>query len=316
MSRITILGTGYIGTSIGLALKASKVNVEVIGHDRDLNRASEGRKRGAFDKVEWNLPAALEKASLVIVATPLGAMEKLFSQMVDFLEPGCIVTDTASLKGATLEWATMAFAGRASFVGGHPIVDGVDRRAAPTANLFQDRTYCVVAAANASEQAVDQVVRFVQTLGAKPLFIDPTEHDSHVAVTGQLPQLLAAALVRVAGASASWRDGQRLSGPAFATLTSAALEDPSELSRQFQVNRESLRRSLVALQDELRELADALDDPERFVAALTAAQEIRAALPTGTEPASELSPPTDLPRAREQFSSWFLGGLGGRRPKK
>jgi len=147
MSRITILGTGYIGTSIGLALKASKVNVEVIGHDRDLNRASEGRKRGAFDKVEWNLPAALEKASLVIVATPLGAMEKLFSQMVDFLEPGCIVTDTASLKGATLEWATTAFAGRASFVGGvNPYGTGACGAAAPCVNYLNPAAFTLPAA--------------------------------------------------------------------------------------------------------------------------------------------------------------------------
>ena len=316
MSRITILGTGYIGTSIGLALKARKVDVEIVGHDRDLNRASEARKRGAIDRAEWNLPAALEKANLVVVATPLVVMEKLFSQMAEFLDPGCVVTDTASLKGPALEWASRAFVGRASFVGGHPIVDPSDREAEPSATLFQDRSYCVMAAPDASERAVDQVVRFVQTLGAKPMFIDPMEHDSHVAATDQLPQFLAVALMRAVGASPSWRDGSRLAGPGFATLTSPSLVDPEEQSLQFRTNRDALQRWLEAIQDELHDLQVALDDPERFLAALSAAQELRAAFQVGAEPISDQSPSVELPRGREQISSWLLGGLAGRRRPK
>ena len=316
MSRITIIGTGYIGTSIGLALKARKVDVEIVGHDRDLNRASEARKRGAVDRAEWNLPAALERASLVVVATPFAAMEKLFSQMAEFLEPDCVVTDTASLKGPVLEWASQAFAGRASFVGGHPIVDVNGREAAPSATLFQDRSYCVMAASNAAERAVDQVVRFIQTIGAKPMFIDSMEHDSHIAATELLPRLLAVALMRAVGASPSWRDGSRLAGPDFATLTLSSLIDPTEQSTQFRSNREALQHWLVEFQDELSDLVAALDDSEQFLAALSAAQEFRAALQVGADPVGDHSTSVEIPRGREQLSSWFLGGLAGRRRPK
>src|SRR6185437_8506018 len=177
MSRIAILGTGMVGTSIGLALKEHKGDFEIVGHDREHARALDAKKLGALDRAEWNLPAALEKASLVVVATPLNAMEKLFTQMTDLLEPGCIVTDTASLKTPTLTWADAAWGGRVNYVGGDPIV-GLDGDRKPIATLFQGRTYCVIAAPTASSKAVDQVIRFVNALGADPLFLDPIEHDS------------------------------------------------------------------------------------------------------------------------------------------
>ncbi len=315
MSRVTIIGTGFVGTSIGLALKERKASFEIVGHDLEHARAMEAKKLGAVDRAEWNLPAALERASLVVVATPLRAMEKLFSQMSEFLEPGCIVTDTASLKAPTLDWAEKSFDGRASFVGGHPIVGTVGGVRTPSSTLFQGRTYCLVAASSASAEAVDQVIRMVKVLGAEPLFIDPVEHDSHVAAVGQVPALVAAALMAVTGSSPSWRDGQRLAGPAFGTATELSMLDPDEQRVQLEVNRSVLRGWIQAFQDQLGAFGRMLDEnPDELQKALEAARELRASWHLGIGPSND-APAVELPRARDQFSSWFFGGLGGRGKK-
>jgi prephenate dehydrogenase len=314
VARIAIIGTGFLGTSIGLALKARRGNLEIVGHDRDYGRAGEARKLGALDRAEWNLPAALEGAAMVIVATPIGALEKLFGQLAEFVEPGCVVTDTASLKSPVLAWADGKLGARASFVGGHPIVSDPDAERKPSATLFQDRTYCVVPPLNASNEAVDQVIRLTQVLGAQPMFLDPVEHDSHMAAVGQLPSLVAASLMTLVSANPSWRDGQRLAGPAFGAATALALVDPAEQRAQLQGNRETIRRWIDALQAELGELSRLLDTEsgDELVKMLEAAQDQRARWRPGMGPQAEL-PATEIPRAREQFSSWFLGGLGGRR---
>lgn len=316
MARITILGMGYIGTSIGLALRGRKEGFEVVGHDRDHARALSAKKLGAVDRAEWNLPAALEKAGMVVVATPLNAMEEVFSQIVEFLEPGCIITDTASLKVPTLAWADAAFGDRFSYVGGDPIVgtSGDDRT--PSGTLFQGRTYCVIAGSGASADAVDQVTRLVQGLGATPLFVDPVEHDSHLAAVGQLPALLATALVNVIGEGPAWRDGQRLAGPGFGAATAPALEDPAEQRAHFEMNRAALGRQIRAFRGEIDNLARLLDeDPEELQRALASAHQLRAAWTPGGRAAPEV-PPVEIPRARDQFSNWFLGGLGGRGRRK
>ena len=312
MSRLTIIGTGYVGTSIGLALKQRKGSLEVVGHDLEHGRALEAKKLGAVDRAEWNLPAALERAGMVIVATPLHAMEKLFGQMAEFLEPRCIVTDTASLKRPTFDWAETAFGDRASYVGGHPIVTSIDESRTPSATLFVDRTYCVIASANASIEAVDQVTRLVRALGAKPMFIDPIEHDSHMAGLDQLPSIFASTLMKLAGASPSWRDGQQLAGPAFGAVTALAMEDPSALRAKFVANREILTRWLDMLRAELGEVQRLLDeDPEALWRVIETAHSLRSKWSPGTA-ARDDAPSIDLPGAREQFASWFLGGLGGR----
>ena len=71
---ITIIGTGVIGTSIGLALKQQKDPMRVLGHDKDLTYAQAGVKMGAFDKAEWNLVNACEKADLIILAIPFNGI--------------------------------------------------------------------------------------------------------------------------------------------------------------------------------------------------------------------------------------------------
>src|SRR5712691_1043979 len=222
MSQVTIIGTGLIGTSIGLALKASKPSFEIVGHDREPGRAGAARQAGALDRSDWNIPSALEGAGIVILATPLGSIEKLMMQIAEFLPQGCIVVDTAPLKASVLAWAKTHLSGRADFVGGHPIVDSRSTTV-PSATLFAERTFCIVPAPDASNAAVEQVTRLVQTLGAIPLFIDPVEHDSHMAIAGQVPAVLAAVLMRAAATNPSWRDGQRLASAAFGDATAPAL---------------------------------------------------------------------------------------------
>jgi len=312
MSRLTIIGTGFVGTSLGLALKARKLDVEIVGHDRDHGRALAAKKLGAVDRAEWSLPAAVEKASMVIVATPLGAIEQIFTQIAEFLAPGCVVTDTASLKGPTLEWAGRALGGRASYVGGHPILGRVGDDRKPSATLFQDRTYCIIAGADASTTAVDQVLRLVAVLGARPLFLDPLEHDSHIAALDQLPSLLAAALLSVATASPAWRDGQRLAGAAFEAARAQLPTDVADLAIQYRLNRVALERWVRELQKQLDELLRLLEEEPSGLDDLLAATRKRCdAWKPGHGPSIES--PVDLPRPRDQFARWLFGGLGSRR---
>ena len=66
---VTIVGTGVIGTSMGLALKQQGDSLYVVGHDKELGRGKEAAKMGAFDKVEWNLINACEAANLAYLLT-------------------------------------------------------------------------------------------------------------------------------------------------------------------------------------------------------------------------------------------------------
>src|SRR5574341_1212043 len=158
--RITIIGTGLIGGSLGLALKASSLKgLELVGHDADREAATRAAKMGAIDRAEYNLPRAIEGAGMVIIAVPLLAVREVMQQIAPHLVEGAIVTDTSSTKAHVMQWAQESLPEHVSFVGGHPMAGkesaGIEHAEAA---LFRDCTYCICPAVDASDSAVKSVM--------------------------------------------------------------------------------------------------------------------------------------------------------------
>src|SRR5947209_4357394 len=104
LNRVAILGTGLIGASVGLALKAARPQVQILGYDAsgDNLRRAQGVK--AIDR-RASLRDALAEADTVIVSTPVGAMKALFEEMGPLLPAKALVMDTGSTKATVLQWA-------------------------------------------------------------------------------------------------------------------------------------------------------------------------------------------------------------------
>ena len=106
MDKIAIVGTGLIGTSLGLAIKQNMPKAAtVVGTDRDRGNSSEAQKMGALDKVENSLRSAVEGADIVVVATPVATIRDVFDAISPYLAEGCLVTDTGSSKAEVMRWA-------------------------------------------------------------------------------------------------------------------------------------------------------------------------------------------------------------------
>ncbi|MGQ9684648.1 MAG: prephenate dehydrogenase, partial [Anaerolineae bacterium] len=189
--RITIVGLGATGASLGLALKEADRELRIIGHDREPTAAAAARKAGAVDHTEWNLPTACRGSQLIILALPLAAIRDTLAAVASDLEPGCLVTDTAPLKVAVLDWARAVLPPSVDFVGGDPLF-ARGLHTAPSAALFNGVTYCFCPAPGASGRALERASDLAQAVGATPRFLDPIEHDGLAAALDALPFLLAA----------------------------------------------------------------------------------------------------------------------------
>ncbi len=226
MERITIVGLGLIGGSMGLALKRAK-GMEIIGYARKPQVASRARQLGAVDETAGSLTAAVEKANIVIIATPALAIREVLGQIARHLPRNCVVTDTASTKEAVMEWASDCLPQTVSFIGGHPMAgketSGIDEA---DANLFMGCTYCLTPPPGASPEAVQSMVDLVELIGANPFFIDAAEHDSFVAGISHLPILISAALVSATTKSDKWPQMSRLAATGFRDLSRLASGDP------------------------------------------------------------------------------------------
>ena len=253
--RIAIIGLGLIGGSMGLALRRAEADFEVVGFARRPEVASRALELGAVNRTEGELHSAVKGADMVIIATPAMAMKGILAEIGGSLREGSIVTDTASTKAKVMGWMEESLPPSVSFIGGHPMAGkeatGIE---AADSDLFQGCTYCLIAGRGATKEARDRVAGLVRQIGANPLFIDASEHDSLVAGISHLPILISVALVAATTKSPSWPAMARLAASGFRDLTRLASGDP-RMSRDICLtNREPILHWIDEYIQELKAL--------------------------------------------------------------
>jgi prephenate dehydrogenase len=319
-SRIAIVGLGLIGGSMGLAIKQSKLDVEIIGHDKDTGVAGRAQKRGAVDTTKWNLIDACSGAGLIILALPVDGIRDTLAALSPNLSPGVVVTDTATTKTPVLEWAKDLPEG-VHFVGGDPVLppgrgSGKTGIAGADADLFKGATYCLVPSKDAGAPAIDTLSSFATMLGAKPYFIDAAEHDGLMTGVEHLPAALALALLSATVRSRGWREMSKLAGEGFRATTGLAPQDAATAREQFFAHRVDLIRWIDDLTTELAQLRGMLarEDSaalEALVGPLAAERDKWLSGKAGDDDTS-----TDIHAIKFNPARLLIGGLAERTPRK
>jgi len=262
--RVTIIGTGLIGGSLGMALRAARLpGLEVVGHDRDRGCATQAEKAGAIDRAEHNLPRAVSGAGMVIIAVPVLTVREVMQQIAPDLAEGAVVTDTTSTKAHVMRWAKEALPEHAHFVGGHPMAGKETAGIAyAEASLFRGKAYCICPAVDASETAVKTVLGLVQLVGSEPLFVDPEEHDIYAGAVSHLPLMMSTALFSMLRSSPAWNDMGMMASSGFNDVTRLAASDPGMSHGIWTTNRDALIHWLERMAEELRRFRDMLKDAQ------------------------------------------------------
>lgn len=246
ISRVTILGTGLIGGSFGLALRKYTTSICVSGWDRP-EIVSDAHARGAIDAPFYGeIPAALQNADLIYIALPIAATIDLLPEIVRYAPGHALVTDACSTKARITQAAEEVFsAGKGPlFLGGHPMAGkelcGI---AHADADLFRGNTYALIGASSAQEDPrVSAFVKILEKIGGRPLWLGAPQHDYAVGLASHLPQLAAVALagflydrldengLPITLAGPGLRDSLRLAGSPYATWRDIVLTNQEVLS--------------------------------------------------------------------------------------
>lgn len=312
-NRVAILGTGLIGSSIGLALKAARPQTQVTGYDASGDNLRRAQAVKAIDR-RGSLRDALADADLVIVSTPVGSMQALFEEMAPVLPVHALVMDTGSTKAQVLRWAADLLPNGVRFVGGHPMAGKTETGPdAADGKLFQGAVWCLAPLPTAERDAIEEAVQLVESLGATAYFLDPDEHDGLVASVSHLPYLMSVALISHLGRERSWRETASLAAGGFAYATHLSDSDPQMFADIMRTNRDNLARRLDIYIDELLALREAItsDSPElkdRFARAQTLHQDWLA----GRAQAQASESENPLPTTRSMLTGSLFGGFGRR----
>jgi len=197
--KITIIGVGLIGGSLGLALKEKKPNFKIVGMDKQ-KIIEKAIARGAIDEGTVNLEKGIKEADIVIIATPVKTILNILTQINPSLKKGCVVTDTGSTKKQIVEKANEVLSKDVFFIGGHPMA-GSEECGIESANphLFQDRTYILTPTKKSNLITLEKISLLIKMIGANRLILDPIEHDRIVGAVSHLPQITAVSLINTIG---------------------------------------------------------------------------------------------------------------------
>jgi len=251
---VGIVGTGLIGTSIGLAIRQRRVAARVVGVDVDETAVEAARTRGALDKGGTSFDT-LREADLVVIAVPPDAVVGAALKAAEALRPGSVLTDVASTKAGIVSDLEQRLPRLVRYVGGHPMA-GSERSGpqAADAGLLVGRPFIVTPTAVSDAEAVEMVSALAKGMGMNPVVLSAQQHDELVAQVSHVPYLLAIAAVNAAA-----EEALQLRGPGFGGLARLAAS-PVELWTQICAgNAAAIRRAIGSLRTELDRLDRALD---------------------------------------------------------
>jgi prephenate dehydrogenase len=271
ISRITILGTGLLGTSVGLALRAAGFEGTIAGWNRGAEQGQVALEMGAVDSLAADPLDAARASDVTLLAVPIYATLDFMEKLAVVLGPEQLVTDVGSTKQIITITGTRLYntTERAAFLPGHPMA-GKERGGAALgdANLFRGAVWLFTddPTAQRSPQAVALVQdwrEWVTKMGAKTLDLDAARHDELVAWVSHLPQFVATALSALleeqVGDAPELKD---VGGRALREMTRLGASPYSMWRDIAHTNTEPVERALLLLEQRLAYLRENLRTPE------------------------------------------------------
>ena len=258
--KVTLVGVGLLGGSLGLALRERRLAGSVVGFVRREASVGECQRAEAVHLATQDLRCAIEGAEMVVLCTPIGQMRPLVEQMLPALAPGAVVTDVGSVKGAVVREleSPVAKAG-AHYVGSHPMA-GLEKTgvAAARADLFVGAV-CVITPTRASNQAaVRRVEQLWKAVGSRLLRLTPEAHDALVSRSSHLPHVVAARLANFVLSPEHPKEQGTLCANGFRDTTRVASGSPEMWRDIALANRENLLRALSDFEAGLADFKRAL----------------------------------------------------------
>lgn len=271
--RVLIVGTGLIGASVGLALKAlDGFDGEVIGWDASRDELSTALRIGAIDRALASRDEVLQRgvADVVVLATPVLPILDWMERLAPVMSEGQLLTDVGSTKREIVEQARRLFnqRGRARFLPGHPMAGKESGGAGlAEAGLFRGAAWLFTPADQERTEIEREWIGLVERFGARVMELDAERHDEVCAWVSHLPQMLSTALAALledtfAGDAEGLVAVQAIGGRALRETTRLGASPYSMWRDVAMTNTEPIAASLLALEQRLQQIRENLRTAE------------------------------------------------------
>jgi|SRR5579875_580914 len=272
MQRIAILGTGLIGASVGMALRAHGFEGRIAGWDPRPEEAAAARRVGAIEEIAADAVTIAKSSDVIVLAGPVLTMLDWLDRLAPLLGAHQLVTDVGSVKGALCRQAAGRYNGprQPGFLPGHPMAGKeVGGAANADGNLFEGAVWLFTDPEEAAERSEAahalawQWRAWIAKFGCRVLDMDPARHDVLCAWISHLPQMVSTALSSLLEEQFAANDDLLpIGGRALREMTRLGASPFSMWRDIAQTNTEAIANSLLALEQRLAHLRENLKTPE------------------------------------------------------
>lgn len=294
-SSVVIIGLGLIGASLAAAIKKAYPRIFIYGVDIDGRSCVVAKENGWVsnssrpDDVELERFLASE-ADIVIIATPVAAVDQYFQMLADVGFKG-LITDTLSTKSHITEIAKQTLRFPENYIPGHPMT-GSEKNGIEGArsDLFEGSNWILCPDESTSPEQFQMLHELITGIDARVISLPREEHDKAVAIVSHVPHIVASALMRLAMNHTDDRQAlMRLAAGGFKDTTRVAAGSPKLWCGIAFDNSEALESGLKEMGQILYEFTQALDSKDRdsFTQLLAESAEARRALPAAWVPGSD-----------------------------
>ena len=263
-NKLCIIGPGLIGGSIARAARQRKLCNSVSGYGRqeDEENLLKARELGVIDDYYIDdVNSAVEGAACVIITTPVGAIESIFSLLKPVWRNDIIFTDVGSTKANVIHSAVKVFGYMPeNFIPAHPIA-GAEQSGvtASVTDLFVNKRLIMTPDKTTNPEKIRKLTAFWEQLGAIVNMMTAEHHDAVFAATSHLPHILAFVLVNMLGRRDEQTEIFRYAAGGFRDFSRIASSDPTMWLDICSANKTEIIPLIKAYSDELENIRKFLE---------------------------------------------------------
>ncbi len=252
--KIAIIGTGFMGTSLGLAIKEKQIADNITGMDINNDNIQSAKNLGAVDISESNLETACKNKDLVILALPVSQIMDILPRVASSIKENCLVTDLGSTKVHIIKKANQFFKNNKYFVGSHPMSGSV-KSGPDTADgdIFENRICFVCIDKETNYSAASDIVLFWRSINLTTVITSPERHDHLACLVSHLPYISSVALLKTIQnlLKEDMNFSKKIIGNGFLSSTKMSESNTSVWNDIVLSNPDNIIDSLETLRDEI-----------------------------------------------------------------
>ena len=267
LTTVRIVGSGLIGTSIGLGLVQRGVQVQMVDSDVKAQSLANDLVGGV----------SISNPDLVVLAMPTSQLAAVIREE-NQLNPQSTFIDVGSVKTEVILQVETISGLSKRFLPTHPMAGReIGGASSARADLFQGRSWILTPSSDLESESRQLVLELIEHLGATPIELSALDHDRAVARISHLPQIASSLIAKqLTGTPPEWME---LAGQGLRDTTRIAGSDESLWKEIIYSNRSELQQLLVNLQNDLQSMIDSLEDPQQIAQLIAQGRAGKALIP-------------------------------------